>query len=411
MRAVLLRAPARSTLTREASSHSGATLRAVVVVGVAFGLLGCVEEGPAGTTGAKGLVVFQAETALVFSSRVAVGSTFAVTTVPKDDEETKLSEATTLASADDDVVTVTRIEGDDLAFDVVVTGPGRVELTVKDDGDDVDSIFVEAARAVDTTLVDSALLSASDAVDPRLPERFAVIDDAPTRFLVSAIDKCGGPLLDLGASQLVIRGEGDDPTVIDLAEVTADGAAAFFVEPALESGGVFTIDLVSPDIETLSYEVDVVGRGDVDEVHAEVASVDTQAATARLWGRAFVDDVDVIGLTYDWSVDERVGLDAVSGAAVTATIGFVADEEGLDLRPATVSAEVFGTNGVTDLLVLQAGDLVVGRPLILIREVPPAEDEEVTGPASCACTDTSGGCNALAAIGAAWTLNRRRRRS
>jgi hypothetical protein len=213
-------------------------------------------------------------------------------------------------------------------------------------------------------------------------------------------------LLDLGASSVVITGD-------DGATVTSDGAAAVLVEPTAAAGGSFTVELVTPEIETLSFAVDVVGRGDVDEVHAEVASVDTQASTARVWGRAFVDDVDVIGLTYDWSVDERVGLDAINGPAVTASIGFVPDEAGVDLRPATITAEVFGTAGVTDLLVLQSGDLVAARPAINVRAVVDADDDsdDDSGGASCAaCTDAGGGCNALA-IGAAWALLRRRRRS
>ena len=386
----------------------------VVVVGwIGASVLGCVAEGPEGTTGAKGKVVFQAETELVFSSRIAVGSSFRVTTVPKGDD-VALSKAAELRSADDAIAEVRAVDGEDgeLLFDVEVTGPGRVELFVVDDGADVDNIFIEAARAADTTLIDAALLSSSDVVDPRLPGRFAVIDDAPTRFLISAIDKCGGPLIDLGASTLVVSGEdGVDP--LTLATVTADGAAAFVVEPALVAGGSFTVELVTPDIATLAYDVDVVARGDVDEVHAEVASVDTQAATARIWGRAFVDDVDVVGLDYDWSVDPRVLLDAASGPAVTASITFEADEAGLDLRPAEVTAEVFGASGTTDLLVLQSGDLVVTRGEVPVRPVSDDDDEEEEedvddgGGASCAGAESA--CNALAVCGA-WVLRRRRRR-
>ncbi len=375
----------------------------VVAVIVALAL-GCEEAGPEGTTGAQGKVVFQAETPLVFSSRVAVGSTFQIAIVPKN-ADVALSNEAVLGSGDDNVLAVTAVEA--LLFDVVITGPGRVELTVSDGGASIDSIFIEAARPVDTALVDAELLSASDAVDPRLPARFALIDDGPTRFLVSTLDKCGGPLLDLGASSVVVTGgEGVDPT--SLATVTADGAAAFLVEPVLGAGGSFSVELLTPEVEGLSYDVDVVERGDIDEVHAEVAAVDTAAATVRLWGRAFVNDVDVIGLSYDWSTDLRVALDAGQGPAVTATVAFEADENGVDLRPATVSAEVFGTDDTRDLLVVQTSDLVTARDAGPVRSSPAVlDDDAATGGATCASCEGGNACNALA-VGAAWALKRRR---
>ena len=388
-----------------------------VVVGCVIGCVGVggvvggcvVEEGPEGTTGLLGKIVFVTDTPLVFSSRLAVGSTFQIRIVPASDKVVVSTQAT-LTSDDDKVLTVTPVAGAAGSFDLITLAPGRVQLAVSDEGTDLDHVFVEAARAAATTLVDSAMLNASDAVDPRLPGRFGVIDDEPTRFLISALDKCGGPLLDLGASSVVVSGVGGvDP--LTLATVTADGAAAFNITPVAVAGDSFLVQLVTPGIEPLDYEVDVVGRSDVNEVHAEVASVDTQASTARLWGRAFVNDIDVVGLNYDWSVDPRIALDQTTGAAVTASIAFGPDDAGVDLRPATVRAEVFGNIGTVDLLALQEGDLVQARGPVPERAGSDALAPTDSADASGSCTSCGGGgeaCNALALAGA-WGLRRRRR--
>ncbi len=392
-----------------------------VVAGVVAGLLGAgslgagcvVDDGPDGASGAKGKVIFQADPDLVFASPVAVGSTFRVVALAKSDE-VELSDAAVLVVDGSGDATVVAVEGEALTFDVTLTAPGKVAL-VLDDGGAVDTITVDARTVGESALVDAKLLEASEVVDARLPQRFAVLDDQPTRLLISAVDSCGAGVLDLGASSVVVVGEdGVDPAT--LATISADGPAAFVLEPVDGATG-FTIELhtvtgVATDggagaseLAVLSYDVDVVARGAVDEVHAEVASVDTQSGSARLWGRGFVDDIDVVGLDFGWSGDARVLLDRSTGAAAVATISFPEDGT-VDERPAVVRAEVFGTEGFSDLLSLTAEELITARGGAPKRPAP----EPVEAPAAetgDACSGGGGTC--VAAVGAAWALGRRQK--
>lgn len=383
----------------------GNAVSLVVALVVVEAVAGCVADGPEGTTGAKGKVVFQSETNLVFTSPVALGSTFRVTFVEKDEDAGVDKDAELVVAdgeGDGDATVVAAEEGD--GFDVTLTASGKVTLGVANPGDGsvIDTIVVDVRAIGDSALVDALVLASIDIVDARLPQHVAIVADEPTRFLISAVDTCLAGVLDLGASSLVVvADEGVDPATI--ATVTDEGLAGFVVEP-LQSG-TFFLELQSGDLAPLQYELDVVARGDVDEVHADVASVDSQAGTARLWGRGFVDDVDVVGLTFGWSADPRVALAANSGAAVDATISFPTDGT-VDDRPAVVTAEVFGTEGAVDLLALVAGDIVVARGGV--PERPAGEDDKETEEATdegCAGAGGAGTCTAAFSL----LLLRRRR--
>ena len=384
-------------------------MRDLVVAGVVFGavaggaLAGCIDEGPDGTTGAKGKVVFQTELEAIFSNPVAVGSRFHVDFVAKDDDEVDLDGATLVVDVDGDGNEGNAdIEANDDGFDVTLTKPGSVHLAVRTDAV-VDFINVEARDVDDTSLVDGAVLVASDVVDARVPGRFAVLADQGTTLLVSAVDACSAGVIDLGASTVrVVVDEGVDP--ITVATVSGDGANGFVIVPAEDVSG-FVLELDSPGLAPLQYEIDVVGRNDVDEVHAEVASVDSNANTARLWGRAFANDIDVVGLDFDWSADPRVALDAIAGAAVTATISFPTDGT-VDDRPATVTAEALGERGTVDLLALQSGALVAARDAPPARADDGADDDDDADSSGDGCTGSgTGTCAGLVAVLA---LRRRR---
>lgn len=316
--------------------------------------------------GRRGRIVFQAPTDLVWSSRLATGSFFDVTALAPDEDDA-LSASATIASDDDAIVAVAAADVErasgELRFTVTAAGPGVVDLVVTDGGEEVDRIGVQAAAAVDTVLVDAALVGATAAVDPRLPARFAVVADAKTRVLVSAVDRCGEALLDLGASAVVVAGpEGVDPAT--LARVTADGPASFVVEPA--AAGDFALALATPGLADLAWDVSAVPRGAIDEVRAEAAGADAETGTVTLWGRAFVDDVDVVGQDFTWTASERVTLSLPLGPATAATIAFPAADQPPDDRPATVTAEVVGEEGALDLLAL------TGAGLATARDAPPA---------------------------------------
>ena len=381
----------------------------VVTIAACLGVPGCVEPGPEGTSGVRNKVVFQAPTELVFSSRVAVGSTFAVTALAKTDE-TVISDSATVVPTNEEALAVSDVEvaGGEVRCVVSVTAPGAAALAIVDDGVELDRIALQAARAVQTTLVDATLLDSGAAVDPTLPARFAIADDGATRVLVSATDKCGEAVLDLGASEVVVVAReavddsADDVDPASLAVVTADGPAAFTIAPT--GAHDFALELRTPGLQSLAWQVSAVRRGDVDEVAATAASADPDTSSVTLWGRAFVNDVEFVGGEFTWTADERVTLSTASGATTAATIAFPAPGEPADERPATVTAEVVGESAVIDLLALTSTDLVTSRDAPPLRESSSPE----TTDAGFSCGGTP--CDALAAFVPMVGLRLRRRR-
>jgi hypothetical protein len=336
-----------------------ATPAAAWMAWLTFASSACVEPAPDGTTGRLGKLVFQAPTDLVWSSRLVSGSTFAVTVLARS-EKNALSDDATVAVDDDSVVGLDEIEvaGGELRFRVTARSPGRADLIISDGETAIDRIGLQAAAAVDAVLVDAALVGGTDAVDPRLPGDVAVVADAETRVLVSAVDRCGEALLDLGASSVSITvPEGIDPDRI--AVVNADGPAAFVVAPV--AAGDFAFTLNTPGLAPLAWDVVAVERSRIDEVRVAAATADAEAGTVTLWGRAFVDDLEVVGSDFTWEASERVTLSATSGPATIATIAFADADQPPDDRPATVTAELVGEEGTLDLFALTEGELVVAR--------------------------------------------------
>ncbi len=367
---------------------------------------GCVEDGAGGTTGVKGKVVFQTALAQVFTTPVGIGSHFTVTFSEKNDDVDLSKSASLIVDVDGDgnEGNADIVKNEDGGFDVTLTKAGSVHLAV-DDGGVVDFINVEARTISDTSIVDAAVLAASDVVDARVPEDFAIIAGKETTLLVSAVDSCATGVIDLGASALVVVvEEGVDAATV--ADIGGDGVTGFVVEPQDGVDG-FVLELQSPGLSALRYNVDVVDADAIDEVHAEVASVDSQAGTARMWGRAFANDVDVIGLEFDWSSDPRVALDLVRGAAVTASISFPTDGT-VDDRPAVVTAEVVGESDSVDLLALQEGSLVVARGAVPVRE--DADDDAAADDAASddGCAGGGAGTCSAAFVVSAFVLRRRR---
>ncbi len=305
---------------------------------VAAALTGCVPATGAGeAVGKEGKVVFDAETNLAFSTRLVVGSAFVVGFKARSDEDKGAVAKALLESSDDKVLTV------DAGGRVEITGPGAAELQVNGPDGTVDSIDIHAGKAGATTLVDPVLLAAAPEVDARLPDAFAIHKDLDTGLEVSALDTCGGELLDLHASSLEVGGA--------TSTAAAAGPASFVVH-AVDAGDV-TLTLHTPGLDDLAYTVHSIDPAQVDEVDVAVTSADDQG-NVTLWGRAFENDVELIGdLNFSWSSDERVTLNGLQGMVVDGSVSFPADGEPPDDRPAEVSAEVFGETGTLDLL--QAG--------------------------------------------------------
>jgi hypothetical protein len=322
-----------------------------------------------GISGREGIAQFEADPTLLLSARLAVGTRFAATAIARKSEEN--TAGWTVTSSDESVLSVTEVvPGDDsVSFVVMAAGTGRGDVQIERDGAVIDAITLEVATAVRSVLVDEKLLGV---IDARLPERFAMIAEEPIRVLVASGDSCGTDLLDAGASTLVV----DPPEAATITAATTIGFDILATTPRS-----FTVALHTAGVEEdLVYRVDAVSRDDVDEVHAEAVIIDTNTATVTLWGRAFVNDIDVLGLEFDWQGSERVTLNTPRGVAVAATVA-IPTEGQTDDRPATVRAEVFGVDATTELLSLSQATLVGQRGTIHQRPEP-----EVTS------TTTSAGC-------------------
>jgi hypothetical protein len=310
-----------------------ALLLALTLVGAC---VSAVEDGEA--IGQKDKVAFAAETKLAFQARMVVGSRFQVTTraLDEDDDELKAALAgATLASGNTDVFTV------DADGNVEMVGPGDADLVVQGADGELDRITLKAGKPGATTLVDAGLLSGTDAVDARLPGAFAIRAETDTQLFISAVDECGGDLLDLHASTLEAA-PGAVPVSIE-----SPAPASFVIKTQVP--GAADVILKTPGLDDLPFSVTAVDTSQIDEVQVAVAAVDGPQGT--LFGRVFADDVEVAGpLELSWTSEPRVTLGATTGRAVSATVSFPADGEPPDDRSAKVTAEIFGEAGTVDLL-------------------------------------------------------------
>lgn len=295
---------------------------------------GCLSAGllDGERAGAEGVLAFRTETALAFSERLVVGSAFPVTFRALEDDNAALVNGAVLTSSDTDVFAV---EGPL----VTVVGSGTAELVVERDGAALDRVTLRSAWAASTVLASGALLGATDSVDARLPRAFALLPDVVTTLLVAAVDRCGGDLLDLHASALESDG----------VQMSIDAAAPAAFAITADVAGDAELTLKTPGLDDLTLRVTVAAPGDVDEI--QVAPSRAEGATVTLFGRAFVDDVEIVSpMSFSWRSEPRVVLESTQGLVVRANVSFPAEGEPPDERPATVGAEVFGETGTLDLL-------------------------------------------------------------
>ncbi|MBI1945401.1 MAG: hypothetical protein HYS27_06880 [Deltaproteobacteria bacterium] len=319
----------------------------VLAFALAPSLVACpANDQPEGVEGKEGVALFLAETDTVFTATLVVGSSTKVSVAPVD-VATPLAEGARLRSGDRALVTVDEPDEDGLA-QVTFAAAGQTTLELADaDGTVIDAIDVKAAVPGATTLVDGDLLAASTVVDARLPaEGWGFLVDRELTLMVSAVDRCGGDLLDLHASK--VRTDEATPATVTV----EPGAPATFTAEASAAGDVGLV-LDTPGLELLAYQVQALEGGDVDEVAVSAASAD-DTGRMSLWGRAYANDVEVVGpLAFSWRADERVALSASTGLAIEVQVSFPAEGEPPDDRPATVTAEVLGEEGTLDLFTAQ----------------------------------------------------------
>lgn len=369
--------------------------RLALVAGGAL-VYGCSpSQPPEGTLGEERRVYFQAIDGAVFAERLAVGSRFVVELEARREEDAEVVAQASLLSSDVEVAFVTRVDGPDEDdaeddFQVELRGPGEARLQVVREGEAIDALEVRAARAGRVELLDGKILGSS--VDARVPGAFALAEDNETLLALSAVDRCGGPLLVLDAVDITSSDEG-------VLRVSSEDGIAYDVE-ALAAGEV-ELTLAPAAGEPVTFEVTVVPPDLIDDV--EVAIAAAQDNRAELWGRAFVEDLEVIGLDYAWDATPRVSLNRDRGPNVIATIAFPAEGQPADERPAIVEAELYGEEGSLELLSAQTTDLVTSR-------VPPPEEEVAAPGPSCGSPPCDPYAAALVGVLGLSGLRRRARR-
>jgi hypothetical protein len=368
-----------------------ATVRSIACLLVLLSAASVCEPPPDGVVGQQGKALFRADDEAVLTTRLARGSSFSAVTLPKAADGD--ASAWSVRSSDDAVFSISDVAVADnqVGFRLSTVGSGRANIEVVQGSDVVDVLAIDVATSVNSTLADQKLLTS---VDPRLPEQFAVLVDEPVTLLVAGADSCGSGVLDVGASTVTV-----EPA--DAAVITNPSIATFVVQAT--QAGAFTLALRTPGSdEDLVYRVQAVVRDDVDEVRGEAHTIDTNTAAVSLWGRAFVNDVDVAGLDFDWRASARVSLAVGRGPDTIATIALPAEGQ-TDDRPAVVTTEVFGVAADTDLLAIS--NLVGSRGDVHQRPQPPPTNPEG---ARLACGEGSGCTPAL--LGPCLLVWQRRRR-
>jgi hypothetical protein len=388
----------------------------VAVVSLSSWLFGCdgTTETVEGVGGLDGVLVFEAPDDLVFSTNLAVGSTFEIVARPSlQQPDLVIDGLVEAATSDLEVMTVSPGTIDDdgasFTFTVTVVGGGRARLAVARDGKVLDRFTLNAVPLGKTTLIDGSLLSWADNIDVTLPARFGLVEGRTTSIGVAAIDRCGDAVIDLGASTLRAEPRSAGANVDDVVAIDDDGIASFAVG-AQSAGADFDLVLVSPGLEELRYRVDGVDGSAVDEVAIDVATADGDAGTAVCWGRAYADGVDVIGLNFAWSADGRVSLDNLASPAMTATVAAPETDSAGNVvdAPAQVYASVLGEDASLDLLAVTSSALVAARDAAPARSTDDDTDDTSTTSAGCSGEGTT--CDPLAAGVPFLALQRLRRR-
>ena len=354
---------------------AGALVAGALVAG-ALGL-GCPGAGlgAGDALGKAGKVIFTTDTGLAFSSRLVVGSVFVVSLKATDAKLKGAVGGAALGTTDESVLVVDGVT-------VRVAGPGTAELQAVGADGFIDSIDIHAGVPTATALVDAALLKASDSLDARLPVSFAIRTGTDHQFFVAAVDKCGGDLLDLHASTLAPGG---------IAASVVDVGASGGIVVTTQVAGDLDLTLKTPGLADLAYTVKSIDPAAVDEVDISAISSDN-TGNVTVWGRAFTNDVELVGdLQLSWTGSDRVTFAQPAGQVVSATVAFPKKGDPPDDRPATITAEIFGQQGTTDLL-------APGLTTTTSRGTPARVPPDPAGVAGCGGSGGGGGCNPEAAL-------------
>jgi hypothetical protein len=395
-------APPSTTTTERAvtvaAMHSGARL--LMAPALVLALSACeVPSIPPGVGGLDGVLAFEAPTDLVFSTNIAVGSTFELTARPLKADTLTLSAAVDVGVNVDNVASVAVVQADTSAISFLVTlvGPGAVRVAVTDGGVVLDRFDLNAVPLGNTSLVDASLLPFADAIDVTVPATFALVGGAKTTFGVAAVDRCGQGVLDFGASTLVVVPE-DDVEPETVAAVVSTGLGGFEVTADAE-GASYDLVLQSPGLTDLSYVTSTVDNRDIDEVRMEVAAADGDTGSVTTWARAFASGDEVLGLKdHTWSADARITLNGATGPVVTSTFGPSVSETGQPDSPGTITVSVVGEEDTIDLVTFN-GALVAGRGAGPERAVDEAAQDDAASGSGVGCvgSDTPV-CDPLAAL-------------
>jgi hypothetical protein len=380
------------------------TACAVLVAGcVGVACDGLVAEEVGGVDGLAGVLRFEAPTDLVFSEPIGIGSSFLVQAKHLDADAEFDGDVDVGVSNDAVAVEVEGVAGDIVEFRVDIVAGGTVRLAVTEGDEVVDRIDIRAVPIADSVLIDTSLLGFADTIDISLPRDFAFEARDVLRVSVASIDRCNNGVLDLGASTVEVD---------DTAEIVAAENGTF--EIAYDADGDFhDLTLLTPGLGPLTYGVLPAGIGFVDEIGISMVAASGDDGTFTVWGRAFVDGIDVVGVEdFTWAADPRIALASQVGPVITGTVGPVPVNE--DGTPgddaATIFAAAVGEDTALDLLTITTeGSFVGSRGEGPERADPPELEAPVV--AGCGgCGEAAPVCDPLAALLPIWGLRRLRRR-
>jgi hypothetical protein len=390
------------------ASRPRALRRLALSLALGLVLTACDQTAPSeGVPGEQGVALFDSPNALLFEHRLLVGSSFLVTVTARREADLETVSGAELTTSDESIFSVVaEPPGEDdpegaLKARVTMLSPGEASLQVRGGGELVDEKALKAALAESVEIYDTKLLS--DEIDARLPEVFGLVDGRETFLSLGASDRCGAPLLAMNAATVTWM-QDDSP----LPAKPEEGTTSFALSPEVESLEAVstTLTLTSPGFperelddgalqRDIIREIEIYPPSAVDEVDVAVASGD--GTSYLLWGRAYVDDQEVIGLDFSWDASARVTLAVAEGPWTSVDVSHPAQGEPADTRPAEVTAEVFGVEKTIDVLAVSRAE--PGR-------LPPVETESA-GLSGCGNTDT---CDPYAAFAPALLLLRLRRR-
>ncbi len=264
-----------------------------------------------GVMGQNGRAYFSGQNELIFTEQLMVGSYLRIAVQPVSSDDASSVMMASFKSADSSVIEVTISKSGGGEFDVIGPGTTMIEL-VSESGEVIDFVTLRAAYATEIEVTETVLLGTE--ISPVLPSEIAVIIHEPIMLTLQGRDSCGQPLLPVEAIEVSAANS-------EIVQITGD-TSGLLVE-GLEPG-VQEIHFQGRKGPEATLDLEAINESDVTRIDITMVSADPPQA--ELWGRAYSQSREVIGVSYQWSSEDAVELSNQSGATVIATLAETPEE-------------------------------------------------------------------------------------